>query len=52
MEADTWGWRARFGILVIHKDAVPECEFWAMAPKGVSIHAARFQSPRRPEALA
>jgi maleate isomerase len=48
MRRDTWGWRARFGILVIHKDGVPESELWAMAPPGVSIHAARFESPRRP----
>ncbi|OLF19217.1 hypothetical protein BU204_02370 [Actinophytocola xanthii] len=46
--AEGWGWRARIGILVIHKDAVPEAEIWAMAPPGVTVHAARFDSPRRP----
>jgi len=50
MRADCWGWRARVGILVIHKDAVPEAEIWAMAPPGVTVHAARFDSPRRPGA--
>lgn len=48
MRKDDWGWRARFGILVTHKDAVPEAELWAMAPLGVTIHTARFESPRRP----
>ncbi|MGV9773208.1 maleate cis-trans isomerase family protein [Streptosporangium sp. NPDC003464] len=44
---DSSGWRARFGILVIDKDPVPESEFWAMAPAGVTVHAARFASPRQ-----
>src|SRR5438067_3501264 len=48
MREDSWGWRARFGILVIHKDPVAETEFSAMAPPGVAIHVARFESPRRP----
>ena len=48
MTADSWGWRARIGILVIHKDAVPEAEIWAMAPPGVTVHSARFDSPRKP----
>ena len=48
MRSDTWGWRARLGILVIDKDPVAETEFWAMAPPGVTIHTARFESPRRP----
>ena len=48
MQTDSWGWRARFGILVIDKDPVAESEFWAMAPPGVTIHTARFESPRRP----
>jgi maleate isomerase len=53
-----WAWRARLGILVNHNDAVPETEFWAMAPRGVSVHAARFEGPRQkgqdygPEAAA
>jgi maleate isomerase len=41
------GWRARIGILVIDKDTVPEVEFQAMAPPGVTVHAARFASPRQ-----
>jgi maleate isomerase len=45
--ADSGGWAARFGMLVIHKDAVPEAELWAMAPRGVTLHVARFESPRQ-----
>lgn len=45
---DRWGWRARLGILVIDTDPVAESEFWAMVPPGVTVHAARFESPRRP----
>jgi maleate cis-trans isomerase len=41
------GWRARIGILVIDKDTVPEVEFQAMAPPGVTVHTARFASPRQ-----
>lgn len=41
------GWRARLGILVIDKDTVPEVEFQAMAPAGVTVHTARFASPRQ-----
>lgn len=41
------GWRARIGILVIDKDTVPEVEFGAMAPTGVTVHTARFASPRQ-----
>jgi maleate isomerase len=33
------------GILVIHNDPVPELEMRMLAPEGVSIHAARFESP-------
>jgi maleate isomerase len=44
----TWGWRARLGILVIDKDPVAETDFWSLAPPGVAVHAARFESPRRP----
>lgn len=33
--------RARIGILTPHLDAVPESEFQALAPAGVSIHSAR-----------
>lgn len=45
---DTWGWGARFGLLVRHDDPVPEVELWAMAPPGVMLHAARFEAPRQP----
>ena len=34
-------WHTRIGLLVPHFDVVPEFEFNAMAPAGVSIHAAR-----------
>ena len=40
-QADGWGERARIGLLTPHNDIVPEGEFRAMAPEGVSIHAAR-----------
>lgn len=48
MRTDSWGWRAAFGILVIDRDPVAEAEFWALAPDGVSVSAARFESPRKP----
>ena len=41
MSADNWGHRARFGIFIVGAEVVPEAEWWAMAPRGVSIHAAR-----------
>lgn len=40
-QADGWGWRARIGVLTPHADIGPESELRAMAPEGVSIHAAR-----------
>ena len=40
-QPDGAGWRARIGVLTPHLDPVPESEFQAMAPPGVSIHAAR-----------
>jgi maleate isomerase len=40
-QPDGWGWRARIGVLTPHGDIGPEGEFSAMAPEGVSIHAAR-----------
>jgi maleate isomerase len=46
LPSDNWGWLARFGILVIDKDPVAEAEFWAIAPPGVTVHTARFASPR------
>ena len=39
--SDGAGRQARIGLLVPHIDLVPESEFQAMAPDGVSIHAAR-----------
>lgn len=41
-QPDGWGWRARIGVLTPHGDVGPESEFSAMAPEGVSIHAARI----------
>lgn len=38
---DHWGWRARIGLFIVGNEAVPEAEWWAMAPAGVSVHAAR-----------
>ena len=40
-QPDGWGWQARIGVLTPHADICPESEFSAMAPEGVSIHAAR-----------
>ena len=39
--ADGVGAIARFGVLTPDFDPVPESELWAMAPSGISIHAAR-----------
>jgi maleate isomerase len=38
---DNWGFRARIGLFIVGNEAVPEAEWWAMAPPGVSVHAAR-----------
>jgi maleate isomerase len=38
---DNWGCRARIGLFIVGNEAVPEAEWWAMAPPGVSVHAAR-----------
>jgi maleate isomerase len=40
-DRDNWGWRARIGLFIVGNEAVPEAEWWAMVPKGVSVHAAR-----------
>lgn len=40
-QRDNWGSRARLGVFIVGNEAVPEAEWWAMAPDGVSIHAAR-----------
>jgi maleate isomerase len=41
---DNWGWRARIGLFIVGNEAVPEAEWWAMAPPGVSVHAARVSA--------
>ncbi len=38
---DNWGWQARIGMFIVGNEAVPEAEWWAMAPPHVSVHAAR-----------
>lgn len=38
---DNWGWRARIGMFIVGSEAVPEAEWAAMVPGGVSVHAAR-----------
>jgi maleate isomerase len=38
---DNWGDQARFGMFIVGNEAVPEAEWWAMAPPKVSVHAAR-----------
>ncbi len=43
---DGAGSLARIGVLTPHFDPVPESEMWAMAPSGVSVHAARVQRIR------
>jgi maleate isomerase len=40
-KADGTGWRARIGLLTHMDLTVPEGQFWAMAPDGVSIHVSR-----------
>lgn len=40
-QRDNWGWKARFGMFIVSSEAVPEAEWWAMAPEGTSVHAAR-----------
>ena len=41
---DNWGWRARFGMFIVASEAVPESEWWAMAPPGISVHASRIDA--------
>ena len=41
LQSDNWGWRARIGLFIVGNEAVPEAEWWAMAPSGTSVHAAR-----------
>src|SRR5262252_609130 len=40
-QPDGLGYRARIGLLTPNDDAVPESEFWTMAPEGVSVHVSR-----------
>ena len=40
-QRDNWGARARIGLFIVGNEAVPEAEWWAMTPPGVSVHAAR-----------
>ena len=44
--APTSEWGVRLGILVIHNDPVPEVEMWRTAAPGVTVHTARFRTPR------
>ncbi|MGE0699116.1 MAG: hypothetical protein AB7O57_08475 [Hyphomicrobiaceae bacterium] len=41
---DNWGWQARIGMFIVSAEAVPEAEWWAMLPRGTSVHAARVTS--------
>ena len=45
MSDDNWGEHARIGMFIVGAEAVPEAEWWAMAPPGVSVHAARVSAP-------
>ncbi|MFZ8949794.1 MAG: maleate cis-trans isomerase family protein [Alphaproteobacteria bacterium] len=45
MQNDNWGCKARIGIFIVSSEAVPEAEWNAMMPKGVSVHAARVSAP-------
>lgn len=45
MQPDNWGWKARIGMFIVSSEAVPEAEWWAMVPPGVSVHAARVTAP-------
>jgi hypothetical protein len=40
-QPDGWG-QTRIGLLTPHADIVPEAEFSALAPDGISIHATRI----------
>ena len=42
-QLDGVGSLARIGVLTPDDDPVPESELWTMAPRGVSIHAARVE---------
>lgn len=40
-QPDNWGWKARIGMFIVSSEPIPEAEWGAMAPDGVSVHAAR-----------
>lgn len=46
-QGDGVGSLGSFGVLTPHFDPVPESEMWAMAPQGISIHAARVPGETR-----
>jgi maleate cis-trans isomerase len=37
-----YGWRGKVGLIAVSNDLVMECDFWRMAPPGVSVHVARM----------
>jgi len=39
-----YGWRARIGLIVPSTNTINEAEFWRLAPRGVTVHAARATS--------
>ena len=43
-QPDNWGWKARIGMFIVGVETVPEAEWWAMMPPGVSVHAARISA--------
>jgi len=45
MNNDNWGERARIGMFIVGSEVVPEAEWQAMVPPGVSVHAARVTAP-------
>lgn len=45
MPHDNWGRLARFGVFIVGSEVVPEAEWWAMVPRGVSVHVARVSAP-------
>jgi maleate isomerase len=47
LPAAAFGSQLKLGLMVIHNDGVPETEMRMLAPPGVGIYVARFQSPRR-----
>lgn len=39
-----YGWRAKIGLIIPSTNTINEPEFWRLAPRGVTIHAARATS--------